>query len=231
MTGARLASPGLGRGSLYWAWTTVLLSASIAWRASSPLSSPARRGRPSQVSITHWLACCRATRWFETTLSRRWVLQQLLRRPSRALEQLPSTVRASSRQLAVRALGAEGALEGANPGPCGFRRKVDIAAFAVRAELQHVSGSAWEWRRQEATKRRRCSRLVNRVRGRSRHLAGCMCDVQRSSEPERGGGRRLCAGFCVTSALGAPAPLCQHLPVVQVRTPARWRAQCPRSCR
>jgi len=69
---------------------------------------------------------------------RRGVFDELGRGPDRPRHEVAATVGADAAQDLVDAASAERALERADPGVGTVRRQVGVAAFAVRAELQHV---------------------------------------------------------------------------------------------
>src|SRR5215213_11674417 len=62
-------------------------------------------------------------------------------RPDRPRLEIAAAVRAGARQRAVDAVGAEGALEGADAGVGGSGREITAAAFAVGAEFEHFASS------------------------------------------------------------------------------------------
>src|SRR5262245_1257593 len=75
---------------------------------------------------------------------RRRVLEQLLGCTTRSSHQLAATIRATSREPLLCALGAERALERADPRRVGVAGKIGIAALAVRTQFQHGVSAARE---------------------------------------------------------------------------------------
>jgi hypothetical protein len=79
---------------------------------------------------------------FQDALGRCWIFRQHRRWPPGSGDELAATVGAEPLQLALCANGAEGALEGADPGLGRFRGQIPVAAFTVGANLKHASGLA-----------------------------------------------------------------------------------------
>jgi hypothetical protein len=75
--------------------------------------------------------------WLENTLSRGRMLNQLLRGTPRTDHELATTIRATTRENAVRTGRAEGAFERADFRGPGIWRQIGIAAFAIGAQLKH----------------------------------------------------------------------------------------------
>ena len=65
------------------------------------------------------------------------VVHQLGRRAARAPDQLAAAVGADQMQILIVALGAEGALEGADIGDRRVGGQIPVTAFTVRSEFKH----------------------------------------------------------------------------------------------
>src|SRR5258707_5954144 len=80
-----------------------------------------------------------ATFRIEHALRRRRILLQLLRRAPRTTHEFAGAVRAPAVQRFGAAACAERAFEGTDEGAVRVSRKIGVAAFAIRPQLQHVS--------------------------------------------------------------------------------------------
>jgi large repetitive protein len=95
-------------------------------------------GRCSARPSASTLGCARPTRCrAQHALRRRRTLQQLLRRTDRPRHEIAAAIGAAVAEYVGRAIGAEGALVGADARLGRVRRQVAIATFAVGAQGQH----------------------------------------------------------------------------------------------
>ena len=77
--------------------------------------------------------------WPDHTLGRGWKFPEQFGGSNRSADEFASAVRAAQAQFIPCALGAEGALKGANHRPGRIGREVRVAKFAVGAKFQHES--------------------------------------------------------------------------------------------
>jgi hypothetical protein len=57
--------------------------------------------------------------------------------PNRTRNQIAFAVRTNTVENIIRAIGAEGAFEGANPGIEASRRQIPVTTFTIRLQFQH----------------------------------------------------------------------------------------------